>query len=60
MGTAGANVARWFLFFDGRAGIAYDDAGSPIGLDGVFFRDTDADAHSADMNTGVPPGNAPE
>jgi hypothetical protein len=42
MQSAGVNVARWFLFFDGRAGITYDAAGSPTGLDGVIFRDIDA------------------
>ena len=26
-----------FMFFDGRAGITYDAAGSPTGLDGDFF-----------------------
>ena len=30
------------MFFDGRAGITYDAAGSPTGLDGDFFRDVDA------------------
>ena len=42
MQTAGVNVARWFLFFDGRGGITYDAAGSPAGLDGYIFRDIDA------------------
>jgi hypothetical protein len=43
MQASGVNVARWFLFFDGRAGITYDAAaGSPTGLDGVIFRDLDA------------------
>jgi hypothetical protein len=43
MQDSGVNVARWFLFFDGRAGITYDAAtGSPTGLDGVIFRDLDA------------------
>jgi hypothetical protein len=42
MQSAGVNVARWFLFFDGHAGITYDAAGSPTGLDGVIFRDIDA------------------
>ena len=31
------NVARWFLFVDGRAGITYDDSGSPTGLDAVII-----------------------
>jgi hypothetical protein len=42
MQASGVNVARWFMFFDGRAGITYDAAGSPTGLDGDFFRDVDA------------------
>jgi hypothetical protein len=42
MQASGVNVARWFLFFDGRAGITYDAAGSPTGLDAVVFRDIDA------------------
>jgi hypothetical protein len=43
MQTAGLNVARWFLFFDGRAGITYDENdGTPTGLDDAIFRDLDA------------------
>jgi hypothetical protein len=43
MQASGVNVARWFLFVDGRAGITYDSAaGSPTGLDGAIFRDIDA------------------
>jgi hypothetical protein len=42
MQAAGVNVARWFLFFDGRAGIRYDTvSGSPTGLDGAVLRDID-------------------
>jgi hypothetical protein len=42
MQGAGVNVARWFLFFDGRAGIVYDrDSGSPTALDGAVFVDID-------------------
>jgi hypothetical protein len=44
MQAAGVNVARWFMFFDGRAGITYDANGSPTGLDGDVFRDIDAAA----------------
>jgi hypothetical protein len=41
--TAGANVARWFMFFVGRGGITYDTATrSPTGLDGKIFGDIDA------------------
>jgi hypothetical protein len=42
MQSAGVNLPRWFLFFDGRSGITYDAAGSPTGLDGDIFRDIDA------------------
>jgi hypothetical protein len=43
MQTAGVNVARWFLFFDGRAGIIYESTtGSPTGLDAVILGDLDA------------------
>jgi len=38
----GFTVARWFLFCDGRAGIAYDDRGLPAGFDPHFFGDLDA------------------
>jgi|HubBroStandDraft_5_1064220.scaffolds.fasta_scaffold363077_1 hypothetical protein len=42
MQAAGANVARWFMFFDGRGGITYDTATrSPTGIDVDFFRDVD-------------------
>lgn len=42
MQAVGVNVARWFLFVDGRAGITYDDSGSPTGLDAVIIDDLDA------------------
>jgi hypothetical protein len=42
MQGAGVSVARWFLFFDGRAGILYDlVSGTPTGLDGAVFVDID-------------------
>ena len=34
-------VVRWFVFADGRAGIVYDDAGLPAGLDPHVFTDLD-------------------
>ena len=34
-------VARWFVFCDGRSGIAYDNRGLPAGLDDRFFTDID-------------------
>ena len=42
MARLGFVVVRWFLFCDGRAGIAFDDAGLPRGLDRRFFADVDA------------------
>jgi hypothetical protein len=42
MQASGVYVARWFLFFDGRAGITYDADKRPTGLDGAIFRDLDA------------------
>jgi hypothetical protein len=38
----GFTVARWFVFCDGRAGIAYDERGLPSALDARFFEDLDA------------------
>ena len=42
MARRGFTVARWFVFCDGRAGIAYDERGFPAGLDDRFFVDMDA------------------
>ena len=43
MQNAGVHVARWFLFFYGRAGITYDqNNGTPTGLDDALFNDLDA------------------
>ncbi len=42
MARLGFTVARWFVFCDGRAGIAYDGRGFPAGLDDRFFVDMDA------------------
>jgi hypothetical protein len=42
MQAAGVNVVRWFLFFDGRAGITYNDSGGATGLDAVIIDDLDA------------------
>ena len=41
MASMGFHVARWFVFADGRAGIVYDGAGLPAGLDPHFFVDLD-------------------
>lgn len=38
----GNGVVRWFLFCDGRAGIRYTHAGTPLGPDGRLFADIDA------------------
>jgi hypothetical protein len=40
LAASGVRYVRWFLFCDGRAGIAW--AGRPIGLDDFVFRDIDA------------------
>jgi hypothetical protein len=42
MAQLGFLVTRWFVFCDGRAGIAYDDRGFPAGPDPVLFLDLDA------------------
>ena len=42
MARLGFVVARWFVFCDGRSGIAYDGRGFPAGLDDRFFEDMDA------------------
>jgi hypothetical protein len=42
LGAARIDVARWFVFTDGRGGIEWSADGSIAGLDGVFFTDMDA------------------
>ena len=42
MADAGLQVARWFVFTDGRGGIAWNAAGELTGLDAEFFDDMDA------------------
>jgi hypothetical protein len=42
MGGAGIEVARWFVFTDGRAGIRWNGDGGIDGLDAEFFADMDA------------------
>ncbi|MBP1634882.1 MAG: Endo-beta-mannanase [Acidobacteria bacterium] len=42
LSSAGLRVVRWFLFCDGRAGLRFDPAGTPLGLDAFCFRDIDA------------------
>jgi hypothetical protein len=37
----GARVVRWFLFCDGRAGIRFSRAGTPLGPDERLFSDID-------------------
>jgi hypothetical protein len=41
MARLGFTIVRWFVFCDGRAGIVYDDAGEPAGLDAHVFADMD-------------------
>jgi hypothetical protein len=38
----GIDVLRWFLFCDGRAGIRFSAAGTPIGPDDSLYADIDA------------------
>lgn len=42
MAALGFVVVRWFVFADGRAGIAFDEHSLPSGLDDAFFVDLDA------------------
>jgi len=42
MAALGFTSARWFVFADGRAGIAYDDRGLPLGPDPHLYADLDA------------------
>jgi mannan endo-1,4-beta-mannosidase len=52
LADAGASTVRWFLFCDGRAGIVFDEAGWPAGLDEAVFADIDA-AVALARRTGV-------
>ncbi|HEX6211555.1 MAG TPA: hypothetical protein VF136_12305, partial [Methylomirabilota bacterium] len=38
----GVRVVRWFALCDGRAGVRFDDDGTPRGLDPLVWRDLDA------------------
>jgi len=42
MASLGVRTVRWFAFADGRAGITYDAAGMPTGLDEFVTQDFDA------------------
>ena len=42
MGETGLEVARWFVFSDGRGGIAWTADGELMGLDAASFDDMDA------------------
>jgi hypothetical protein len=42
MALLGFTIARWFVFADGRAGIAYGTAGMPDAPDPLLFSDMDA------------------
>ena len=42
MAALGVRTVRWFAFADGRAGITFDAAGLPTGLDPFVTRDFDA------------------
>ncbi len=43
----GIHVLRWFLFCDGRAGIRFSQAGTPVGPDDRLFADMDAALEAA-------------
>ena len=43
----GIHVLRWFLFCDGRAGIRFSRAGTPLGPDDRLFADIDAALETA-------------
>jgi len=47
MAGLGFRFVRWFVFCDGRAGIVWNDAGRPAGLDPHFFTDLDAALETA-------------
>lgn len=42
MRDAGVEVARWFVFTDGRSGITWTDAGEIAGLEATFHADMEA------------------
>ena len=42
MSSLGVRTVRWFVFADGRAGITYDAAGLPSGIDEFVIQDFDA------------------
>jgi hypothetical protein len=42
LSSLGVRTVRWFAFADGRAGITFDEAGLPSGLDEFVFQDFDA------------------
>ncbi|HST03275.1 MAG TPA: cellulase family glycosylhydrolase [Chloroflexia bacterium] len=42
MSAMGIRTVRWFVFADGRAGITYDAAGMPSGIDEFVTKDFDA------------------
>ena len=42
MESLGIHTVRWFVFTDGRAGITFDAAGMPTGIDEFVTKDFDA------------------
>lgn len=50
LASAGLTTVRWFLFCDGRAGVRFDPAGRPLGLDAFVPRDVDAALDMAAAN----------
>jgi hypothetical protein len=43
----GVHSVRWFLFCDGRAGVRFSAAGTPMGPDPLLYRDIDAALETA-------------
>jgi hypothetical protein len=43
----GLSLVRWFLFCDGRAGVRFEQDGTPAGLDDAFWRDLEAGVEAA-------------
>lgn len=42
LSAAGVRLVRWFVFADARAGVTFDMAGTPTGVDAYLFADLDA------------------
>ncbi len=49
----GAQVVRWFLFCDGRAGIRFSPAGTPVGPDDRLYADIDTALETIEVVGGM-------